>query len=486
MRRLAPLTLTLAMIGCDAMTAPSGAGTGSDDLAFGDAPDTAPPEDTAPEWVQPGCGDGVVDGDEECDDGDANSDTEPDACRTTCLLPFCSDGVTDDGEDCDDGNLYGGDGCLPDCTVEEGTLEAEPNDDWASAGSWDGSPIRGGLPGGDQDCFAVPITNCGALSARLTSGCATTARLTLHDHTGSLVATGTADADGCPVLDPARDLGARAVDAPGTAICVSATGPLPAYTLEMEEVDREAAGLPPLEEEPDADGDGTPDGCDLDDDDDGVPDTDDNCRTVANGPDAGLVPASGGFLRTWMVVAPLDNGSGPSGCTPTEGDLVDGTSDADLAPAVGDAAGDGTWDLVFYGSNQVDLRSLYGSIDAPREAYAAVWVRAAEAQEATLSLGADDGVRAWLGGVEALEVGSCQGVNNDQFQAPVTLTGDWQLLLLKVYDQGGGWGYSARLLDEDGAGLTELELSLDPSGAFSLDQLDSDGDGYGDACDPNP
>ena len=75
--------------------------------------------------------------------------------------------------------------------------------------------------------------------------------------------------------------------------------------------------------------------------------------------------------------------------------------------------------------------------------------------------------------------------NIDQFQAEVTLTGDWQLLLVKVRDQGGGWGNYTRFLDETGAPMTELEVALSADGG-ALPATDTDGDGTGDACDPTP
>ena len=65
------------------------------------------------------CGNGTIDGDETCDDGAANSDRRPDACRTTCRDAACGDRVVDGDEECDDGNHAAGDGCDPDCSVEE-------------------------------------------------------------------------------------------------------------------------------------------------------------------------------------------------------------------------------------------------------------------------------------------------------------------------------------------------------------------------------
>ena len=62
----------------------------------------------------------------------------------------------------------------------------------------------------------------------------------------------------------------------------------------------------------------------------------------------------------------------------------------------------------------------------------------------------------------------------------------WNRLLMKVYDQGGGWGLMARLREADGSAVTDLLPALDATGAWSLDQADGDGDGLGDLCDDTP
>ena len=134
----------------------------------------------------------------------------------------------------------------------------------------------------------------------------------------------------------------------------------------------------------------------------------------------------------------------------------------------------------------MDLAAPYGSIAAPREVYLGAWVRSSSPIEATLALGPDDGARVWVDGSIVLEVSGCQGTNIDQFTAPVSLTGDWQRLLVKIYDQGGGWGTYLRFLDGDGAPITDLEVALSADGPLVSNQTDTDGDGIGDACDDDP
>lgn len=67
------------------------------------------------ESVPPGCGNGVMDGDEECDNGEANADDA--ACTTQCNKAFCGDGLVQaNKEECDDSvndGAYGG--CQQDC-----------------------------------------------------------------------------------------------------------------------------------------------------------------------------------------------------------------------------------------------------------------------------------------------------------------------------------------------------------------------------------
>lgn len=456
-------------------------------LALACAPDEpkATPADPVetPEAPLPRCGDGVLDADEACDDGAANSDADPDACRATCLLPACGDGVVDGGEACDDGGLDGGDGCDGACVVEAGTLEVEPNDapDEATATSAvGGARVHGSLPDGDTDCYSFDVAQCEAVRVSQVGPCTTALTMALYDPAGALLATGAPGEDGCAALEPADQPGARWVSGGAWSVCITHVGDAvaPSYALDVTTVASATLDADPGD---DSDADSQPDSCDLDADGDGVPNDTDNCPDVSNGPDTTLTLGPNGYIRTWIGAGPFEGDATTLDCRPAEEPRVG--EDGDFAPSIGDPAGDFTWRGFLLTTDSFDLLGPYGYVPAAREAYTMVWLWSDTARDATLSVGADDGVFAWWNGEKVMDISSCQGVNLDQFQADVAIDAGWNGLLLKVRDQGGGWGLVARLLGPDGAAITDLTPGLDPEGVWRPDQSDADGDGLGDVCD---
>jgi len=70
------------------------------------------------------CGNGIRESEEQCDDGN----TWPgDGCSPDCRIEECGNGVVDYYEQCDDGNTVSDDGCHADCSLEvcgNGRVEA--------------------------------------------------------------------------------------------------------------------------------------------------------------------------------------------------------------------------------------------------------------------------------------------------------------------------------------------------------------------------
>lgn len=433
------------------------------------------------------CGDGKIDATEHCDDGTGNSDSTPNACRTDCQQPRCGDGVVDSEESCDDGpELWGGDGCDPTCQTEVGPPELEPNDAPETAlPVQQNLTLSGALTEGDRDCYVLELPACGAISVQQQGDCGPGLLLALLDPSGAQVAAGGQDSEGCAVLDPAEEPGARWVAEGSWTVCVSALNQaaVRGYTLAFATPDPVAAGLPTVGD--DTDSDRIPDSCDADIDSDGLENSLDNCPEVSNGPTSRPHQlSSDGFIQSWLSIGPFTTGVGGGTCEPSPDFFVE--EDALLSWTVGDQVSGQTWIIEDIPGGDFDLLQHYGGVSAPREAYSLVYFFSDRAQSLTLSVGADDGVFAWWNGEKVLDISSCQGVNEDQFQAPVRLEVGWNQLLLKVYDQGGGFGLIARFFDENGAVVTDLAPSLRPDSVWIPDQSDNDGDGLGDVCDPSP
>lgn len=393
---------------------------------------------------------------------------------------YCGDGVLDTGEACDDANTRGGDGCAPDCTVETGTPESEPNDDASTAMPAADGGVDGALAPADVDCWSYDVPECGALEVVQRAPCSSALAVAVYDADGAEVAVANVGEDGCASVDPADQAGARWMDGGAYTVCVSAIADadVPAYHLDLSTVDPATLGAPAGV---DADADAVPDSCDADDDNDGVDDAADDCPTVSNGPaSAPYALSSDGFVTTWLTAGPFTGDSHTGECRPSDAARVG--EDGALAPTLSAGAGTATW-IAQLGAAAVDLTADYGTVAAPREAYAFVYLRADAAQDATLKIGADDGVFAWWNGARVIDASSCQGVNTDQFTAPVTISAGVNTLLIKVYDQGGGWGLIARLTDGSGAPITTLVPQLDPDPAWRPDQTDTDADGVGDICE---
>ena len=450
--------------------------------------DQAPDTDVV---VPTGCGDGIVVAPEACDDGAANADDVPDACRTTCQVPRCGDGVTDAGEGCDDANDLGGDGCAPGCIAETLPGETEPNDTPGTATPLTpGVGAVGGLTDLDTDCWSVSVVDNGWISARAAGPdgqCPPDLALRLFDPGGARVLT-TVGAGDCARITPSDDPEAAYLDAGTWTVCVEGLlrSSVPAYRIEVETGDDSCLGFDPSPED-DPDGDGLANACDSDDDGDGVLDGDDVCPLVPDGPVTPIARTdSAGFFRHWLVAAGVrGDPAGPGGsCDPSPTARL-GADDATASPGLGSAAGGVPLRIWMPPTPSINFLDITNA-SVPREAYAVTWITLDAPIDAVLHVGNDDGVVAWVDGVEVGRDSACQGVVTDDNAWPVTLSAGWHRFTFKIRDTGGSWGLVARLKDTNGVPLDGLEASPTGPARWNRNQPDRDGDGLGDACDPEP
>ncbi len=109
------------------------------------------------------------------------------------------------------------------------------------------------------------------------------------------------------------------------------------------------------------------------------------------------------------------------------------------------------------GSWNIDLDQAIGAGD-DRAAYARTRVWTPSAIDARLDLGSDDGIKVWLNGHVVHAHYTERGCAPKQDTVKVRLQEGWNVLLLKIVNRAGGWGFACRLRQADGSPLPDLRI----------------------------
>jgi len=113
------------------------------------------------------------------------------------------------------------------------------------------------------------------------------------------------------------------------------------------------------------------------------------------------------------------------------------------------AKGLGTWD--------VNLAEALGGGDDV-VAYARTRVCSPREQPVRLEFGSDDGLKAWLNDAVVDASNVQRGLAPRSDTAKANLKEGWNVLLLKVTNRSGGWGFCCRISQPDGAALEGLKI----------------------------
>ncbi|MCX6661385.1 MAG: Ig-like domain-containing protein [Euryarchaeota archaeon] len=93
-------------------------------------------------------------------------------------------------------------------------------------------------------------------------------------------------------------------------------------------------------------------------------------------------------------------------------------------------------------------------------AYAHIYIYSPSARQAKLLLGCDDGVKAWVNGINVLTKDRYGGWSPDQYTTNISLNLGWNRLLCKVSQDGGDYQLSARVSDLNGSAFNDLSYQL--------------------------
>ena len=174
-------------------------------------------------------------------------------------------------------------------------------------------------------------------------------------------------------------------------------------------------------------------------------------------------PDGEGFIRDWLVLAPIALG-GDSGATEIDRSFLKG--EEGLKPKAGDkltiAGREVTWQAHKSSDFFIDFLKDFGKDGGEYVVgYAVAYLHAAEDTKATLALSTNDQGKAWLNGREVFKFAETRVLEKDTDKVEVALTKGQNVLVLKVINEVNNWQACARFL-KDGAPVKTLKVALTP------------------------
>jgi hypothetical protein len=174
-------------------------------------------------------------------------------------------------------------------------------------------------------------------------------------------------------------------------------------------------------------------------------------------------PDPDGFIRNWLVLAPIAIQE-DSGASEIEKDFLGG--EANVMPKPDDKVNvDGkilTWKPHQTSDFLIDFRQAFGAERGEDVAgYAVAYVLADEPMNVRLSIGSNDQCKVWLNGKPVIKFVETRTLDKDTDSADVALAKGQNVLVFKVVNEKNSWQGAARFL-KDGAGVRNIKIAVRP------------------------
>jgi hypothetical protein len=182
--------------------------------------------------------------------------------------------------------------------------------------------------------------------------------------------------------------------------------------------------------------------------------------------DASLKPDAKGFIRDWLLLAPIQLTSENAGAE--EIDKLQVPFESALQPKAGDAvtiAGKAIkWRAIKAKDYFFDVNELLGGMHENVTAYAVAYVVAPkEITGAQLLMGSNDQGKVYLNGKEVVKFTETRTLDPDTDKATgLTLKAGVNVVVFKVINENNNWQGCLRFTDANGQPLAGLTLKLAP------------------------
>lgn len=177
-------------------------------------------------------------------------------------------------------------------------------------------------------------------------------------------------------------------------------------------------------------------------------------------------PDDEGFIRNWLVLAPLPYGDAQDGVTALNKEQVAG--EAQLQPKEGDKVKAADKELVwkpYKGENHfVDINGFLGRETEDSVGYAVCYLTAdRELKDLVMKTGSDDQAKIYLNGKEIFKNEEARPAEKDQDSTQnVTLKRGVNVLVFKIVNEKVDWQGCVRFTDKDSKPITSFTVGLKP------------------------
>lgn len=177
-------------------------------------------------------------------------------------------------------------------------------------------------------------------------------------------------------------------------------------------------------------------------------------------------PDSEGYIRHWVMLAPITLGEGDTGSEAVFRQQVRG--EAELRPKAGDKVTVGgkelTWQNITAATNYFDFNTALNAVNDKVAGYAVTYIECeTDRPDVILAVASNDEGRIYFNGVDIYVFSEPRTLMLDApDKGKVTLKKGINVFVFKVINEQNAWQGSMRLLDKSGAPLKDVKIKLSP------------------------
>jgi hypothetical protein len=178
-----------------------------------------------------------------------------------------------------------------------------------------------------------------------------------------------------------------------------------------------------------------------------------------------LKPDSQGYVRDWLMLAPIIIPEGRGGTDLIYDDQI--KNEAALQPKAGEKITinrkELIWTEITASTNFFDFNAILKSANDHAMGYMVTYIECdQEMPSVIMALSSNDEGRLYLNGVDIYVFAEPRTLELDADKGRVTLKKGVNVVVFKIFNEQGNWQGSMRFLDKSGAPLTNLRIKLSP------------------------